>query len=122
MKDEPTRIADRRSITKDAADVPETIEAVLKVISGKDAGKSFQITKDKTVVGRVKRADISIDDESMSRNHASILFRNMEFRIKDLDSSNGTLLNGSEVKEYALRNGDKIMMGETMFQFIVNRT
>ena len=121
MNDEETRVAERRTITKGATAVPETIEAVLKVIGGTDSGKSFEITKARTVIGRAMNADVSIGDESMSRNHAAIVFRNMEFRIEDLDSSNGTLLNGSEVKEYALRNGDKIIMGDTMFQFVFNR-
>ncbi|MFN7951829.1 MAG: FHA domain-containing protein [bacterium] len=67
------------------------------------------------MIGRGEQADVRVDDDAMSRRHTEISYRNLEFRVRDLESSNGTFLNGSEVKEYALRNGDKIMAGETLF-------
>lgn len=116
---EKTHVQPRSSIGD--ASVPETINAVLKVMTGKDSGREFEITKATMVIGRGEDADIVITDSSASRRHAVVIFRNLEFRIRDLDSSNGTFLNGSEVKEYALRNGDKIIVGDTMFKFIISR-
>jgi pSer/pThr/pTyr-binding forkhead associated (FHA) protein len=123
-RDDDTGVINRQTLKSGSIGehtVPETLQAELKVIAGKDAGKKFPITKAETIYGRGSDADVKIDDDKMSRRHATIIFRNVEFRIKDLESSNGTLLNGSEVTEYAVRNGDKIMMGETMFQFTVKR-
>jgi two-component system, cell cycle response regulator len=101
--------------------VPDTIEAVVVVKSGKSAGQTFKIKEKVTTIGRTGDVDIKLDDETLSRCHAAITYNNMEFRIKDLDSANGTILNGSEVKEYALRNNDKVIVGETMFQFLIHR-
>ena len=101
------------------SEVPSALNASLKVVSGKDAGKSFRLTAANTVIGRGDQADVRIDDEGSSRQHAAVVYRNLEFRVKDLDSANGTFLNGSEVKEYALRSGDKIAVGGTILQFRV---
>ena len=101
--------------------IPKTINATLKGTAGPADGVNVTLTDSVTVVGRGEAATIRIDDHAMSRMHFQIAYRNLEFRLKDLDSSNGTFLNGSEVKEYALRNGDKIMAGETVLLFGVER-
>ena len=101
------------------AEIPEAIHASLKVVEGRDAGKEFPLARVKTVVGRGNDADLQIDDDRMSRLHAKIMYRRHQFRVSDLKSANGTFLNGSEVKEYALRNQDKLLMGDTMFQFFI---
>lgn len=119
--EEKTMIFERRGTSGEDQGVPETLKATLKVLAGRDSGKAFRLTRAETVIGRGDQVDVRIDDDSMSRRHATVTFRNFEFRIKDLASSNGTYLNGSEVKEYALRNGDKILTGETMFQFALER-
>jgi two-component system cell cycle response regulator len=116
---EKTHVQPRTSIGD--ASVPETINAVLRVFGGEDDGREYEITKSNMVIGRGEEADIILTDTSTSRRHAAVIFRNLEFRIRDLGSSNGTFLNGSEVKEYALRNGDKIIVGDTMLKFIISR-
>ena len=119
--DNKTFVYDKKAITTDDLKIPDNIRASLKVLSGANEGQSFPISRSCMTVGRGDQADIVIDDESLSRRHLEVSYRNLEFRLKDLDSSNGTFLNGSEVKEYALRNGDKIMAGETVLLFGVER-
>lgn len=116
-----TFVYDKPSIGADDLKVPPNIRATLKVISGAEQGRTFPLSMSTTVIGRGDQADVRIDDDAMSRRHTEVSYRNLEFRVRDLDSSNGTFLNGSEVKEYALRNGDKIMAGETLFLFSVDR-
>ena len=116
-----TFVYDKPSIGADDLKVPPNIRATLKVISGAEQGRTFPLSMSTTVIGRGEQADVRIDDDAMSRRHTEASYRNLEFRVRDLDSSNGTFLNGSEVKEYALRNGDKIMAGETLFLFSVDR-
>ncbi len=116
-----TFVYDKPSIGADDLKVPPNIRATLKVISGAEQGRTFPLNMSTTVIGRGEQADVRIDDDAMSRRHTEVSYRNLEFRVRDLDSSNGTFLNGSEVKEYALRNGDKIMAGETLFLFAVDR-
>lgn len=118
--DGETKIVNRKGNAKESI-IPVTIRARLTVTSGADKGKMFILEGNQTTIGRSQEADIQLDDEIASRIHAEILFNHMEFRIKDSNSSNGTFLNGSAVMEYALRNNDKIMIGETMILFTIDR-
>lgn len=71
------------------------------------------------VLGRGDDCNIQIDDPSISRRHAIISKNKHEFSIEDLDSSNGTHLNGQIVKGATkLVNGDKIQFGDKEFIFI----
>ena len=119
MENNPTKMMDRPGKGSGLDDVPNTVKAELNVLTGKDRGKTFSIHKAETVIGRGELADIKIADENISRSHALISFRNLEFRVKDLKSANGILLNGSEVTEYAMRDKDRLVVGETMMQFRV---
>ena len=101
--------------------IPKTINATLKGTAGPADGVNVTLTDSVTVVGRGEAATIRIDDHAMSRMHFQIAYRNLEFRIRDLDSANGTILNGSEVDEYALRNGDRISAGDSQLEFTVAR-
>ncbi len=116
LPDEKTKVVPRKK-SMGVDSVPDTIQAVVKIINGSSAGKVYTIKEKVTTIGRTGDVTIKINDETLSRCHAAIMYSNMEFRIKDLDSANGTILNGSEVKEYALRNNDRLIVGETMLQF-----
>jgi pSer/pThr/pTyr-binding forkhead associated (FHA) protein len=100
---------------------PEWLRAKLVVLTGTQKGHEFPITQARTIIGRGEDSTIAISDPSMSRHHAELVYGAAEFRVRDLDSSNGTLLNGSVVEEYAIRNGDKLTMGETIVRFQVER-
>ena len=63
----------------------------------------------------------SIDDEAMSKNHAVFEFSDSSYRIRDLASTNGTLLNGSEIRIAELKHGDRIQMGEHVFQLVLEK-
>jgi pSer/pThr/pTyr-binding forkhead associated (FHA) protein len=102
--------------------LPDFLKAILTVTSGPSSGRKYRLTKVRTTIGRSGEADVRIDDEGISRVHASIHFDGMEFRIRDNRSANGTLLNGSRVKEYALRSGDKLLLGESLLQFSIEET
>jgi pSer/pThr/pTyr-binding forkhead associated (FHA) protein len=71
------------------------------------------------VIGRGSDADVRVDDPKVSRKHASIFYTGSEFRIRDESSINGTVLNGSRVVEYAIRDGDELVIGETLLRFRV---
>jgi hypothetical protein len=70
--------------------------------------------KGRWIVGRALDADILIgDDDAISRRHAEIAVRAGVCQIRDLDSCNGTLLNGRPVERARLRRGDIVVLGET---------
>jgi transcriptional regulator with PAS, ATPase and Fis domain len=73
---------------------------------------TYEIRKEQTVVGREPGADVIVSDPSCSRRHAVVLLLPEDKAvIKDLDSRNGTLVNGAKVKEKELQWGDRITVG-----------
>jgi hypothetical protein len=73
--------------------------------------------RDGLVLGRVAGCDIVIDDTKASRRHARIVVDGGVVEVEDLDSSNGTLLNGKPVTRRVLRAGDTIQIGKTAIVF-----
>jgi pSer/pThr/pTyr-binding forkhead associated (FHA) protein len=94
-------------------------EPRLEVLSGPDEGVRFPLGRIRTVIGRGQSAHVRIRDTRMSKQHATILYSGSEFRIRDEKSTNGTFLNGSQVVEYAIRDGDKLLVGDTLLRFRV---
>ncbi len=69
----------------------------------------FELTKDIVVIGRDHSADITIDKNTVSRRHSRITYKDDRFILEDLDSSNGTFLNGTQIfGEAVLNAGDLI--------------
>lgn len=66
------------------SDRPVNLDAALVVIYGLDLGRKFDLTSEETLIGRSSKADIQIDQESVSRNHASITNSREGVRIRDL--------------------------------------
>jgi hypothetical protein len=69
------------------------------------------------VIGRVPSADLCLDDEQVSWRHAQIERTGETFSVADLDSTNGTLVNGQRVSQSSLRDGDRIQIGRTVLTF-----
>lgn len=76
-------------------------------------GKMFRLERRELVLGRSAEADIKLDDPGISRRHARFIREENTYRVEDLDSRNGTFLNGERVKSAALTGGDKIQLGST---------
>jgi len=96
---------------------------VLTVMVGKEAdfGKSLISPKQKIIIGRDKKCDFILTDEKVSKKHCELnLMITDEFEqiiLKDLDSTNGTYVNGAAIKQKILMPGDKIELGETVMRF-----
>jgi hypothetical protein len=80
-------------------------------------GEEFKITKSVTSVGRGIEADIQIDDTSVSRLHCSIVLGS-EVLIRDLDSTNGTIVDGNRASESVLYDGSIIKIGNITFTYM----
>src|SRR4051794_33612668 len=88
---------------------PTNPNAALVVIYGMELGRKYDVLDKKVIVGRSSKADIQIDQESVSRNHAQIKSDAKACVISDLGSTNGTYVNDEQIQgEYQLRNGDLI--------------
>jgi hypothetical protein len=82
------------------------------------SGQKIGLAKNDTVIGRNKNSDITLPDEHISRRHCKITRKGLSFYLTDLDSSNGTFLNGDKVSStMRLRNNDTISLGEKVASF-----
>jgi len=89
----------------------------LFVLQGPDKGRGFQTSDGAAVIGRVSD-HIPLTDTSASRRHAEIRPENGSWVLADLQSSNGTFLNGQRVfRPMALQHGDQIRIGATVLVF-----
>ena len=92
---------------------------VLTVLHGPLAGTSHELHMDRTRVGRAEENEIVLDDSRASRFHAEVRRTPAGYIIKDLESTNGTLVGGRKVKERLLEDGDMLVVGETEMRFSV---
>ena len=91
----------------------------LVVLSGGLQGTDYPIEHASTLVGRGPGVDLAFDDETLSRQHASIEFADGGLRIRDLGSLNGVSINGGAVKSSELKHGDRFQLGDLAFQLIL---
>ena len=84
---------------------------------GKMEGKSIPITLSQFLIGRDPQNDITLDDRRVSRKHAEIRLRLGRYTLYDLQSTNGTYVNGRRVAEVVLSDGDRLSIGGVELQF-----
>jgi len=101
---------------------PDKQVAVLEVIDGPDGVKGNRVDHKgiPLVIGRAPSVDLVILDPKISKNHAIIEIRGKHYYLVDLDSKNGTLLNGERIlrpEGAQLKHGDDIHVGEARLKF-----
>jgi CRP-like cAMP-binding protein/Pyruvate/2-oxoacid:ferredoxin oxidoreductase delta subunit len=114
--DEPEQVE-----TRIYSNVGELLDMLprLKLINGPRAGSFLQLRYPSTSFGRGADNDYRFaDDTLMSRAQASIECEGNRFLLRDLNSTNGTLVNGNPVTESELRPGDVVEMGEIQLEFV----
>jgi len=112
-----------KDCTQDAGDVinkdlrlPSNIKAVLEVVAGQDAGKTFKFSSGTMTVGR-RTGEIPLTDVEVSRKHAVVeMFSKDMVFLRDLSSTNGTFHNGRRVNSAKLQNGDTIGLGRSVLR------
>ena len=91
----------------------------LVVIAGPLRDSTFALPNGEIYVGRDPSNVLAISDPSLSRRHCAITRDNDGYNIRDLDSRNGTSVNGMAVKEVRLRHGDQISVGDSIFVLLL---
>jgi Domain of unknown function (DUF4123)/FHA domain len=96
---------------------------LLETKSGPSVGKRCMVVAGQAIrVGRTSRSDFVLpEDEHMSGVHFEIELEESACRVTDLNSRNGTLLNGQRITVAVIQNGDTITAGETVFQVTVEQ-
>ena len=80
--------------------------------------KEVQLTKDRTTLGRRPYNDIVIDNLAVSGEHAVLQMMATEVYLEDLNSTNGTYVNGKAVKKQLLQNNDTVEIGKYKIKYI----
>lgn len=91
--------------------------ASVTVIFGGKEEKTYQLDKSRLVVGREPKCEIQIDNLGISREHCAFSQRGEAYLIQDLNSSNGTYVNGKKITEHFLNNDDEIIIGKYKLVF-----
>ncbi|MDQ1707050.1 MAG: hypothetical protein QOJ88_261 [Pyrinomonadaceae bacterium] len=92
-------------------------------LSGELLAVPIPLERAEVIIGRALEADVRLNDTRVSRLHARINSKSdpttntSSYRITDLGSTNGTLVNGEPITEVALNDGDKIVIGDHLFRF-----
>lgn len=100
--------------TKARPEGPRKGPAFLTVISGEMVGTVYELPLGQTLIGRSEVAQVRLPDDGVSRRHAKIVREaDGSAKIVDLESTNGTYINGRRVHAEGLREGDRIRIGQS---------
>ena len=84
--------------------------------------KEYALTKERTTIGRKPHNDIQIDNLAVSGEHAVVVSILNDSFLEDLGSTNGTLVNGQQVKKHFLQNNDVIELGKYKLKYVHEQT
>jgi Nif-specific regulatory protein len=96
------------------------MESKLVVIAGPLQGTVFALAEDEISIGRDTTSGVRLGDPSVSRQHSLVRREGPCFKIVDLDSFNGTYVNGIPVLEHSLHHGDQIAVGDVLLLFLLD--
>ncbi len=89
----------------------------LLCLTGENKGVAYFLTGQRIILGRSEKADIQIKDLKSSREHAELTIVNDDIIITDLGSQNGIIVNDLKIKQHKLKDGDKVIIGSTVYKF-----
>jgi len=95
-------------------------QATLVVLAGAAEGTELEIHGERVVLGSGAGADMRFDDPSMSERQAVFETGEEAMWIRRLDGARGFLVNGVEVREAELKQGDRLEIGEQVFEFALD--
>src|SRR5882724_9881096 len=86
--------------------------AKLVLLSAGMTGRAHELKVDKTTIGRVDDNTFPIAEPSVSSHHCEVVLRGSDVVIKDLNSTNGTYINGEKITESVLKPGQILRLGQ----------
>ena len=94
--------------------------AKLVVLSAGFDGRTHDLNVDKTTIGRVEDNTFQIADPSVSSHHCEVFLRGTDVVIKDLNSTNGSFINGEKISESVLKPGQTLKLGQIELQLLTD--
>lgn len=99
------------------------LQAELKILGGKHQGKLIPLTTKKFLVGREQDCHLRPNSDLVSRHHCVFSIDDYAIRLRDLGSTNGTLVNGSNLRgEVILKSGDRISIGKLDLEVVIRQS
>jgi pSer/pThr/pTyr-binding forkhead associated (FHA) protein len=117
MSLDETRASNPQDVGRVAA--PKATLVVVHSADKERNGQRFPLGEDDATLGRDAANTVVIASDQASRRHARIFVSGGAHVLVDLDSTNGTFLNSTLVKEQTLRNGDVIRIASTVLKYVV---
>ena len=95
--------------------------AYLVVTNGQFEGTTYRLGQEETLIGRNPTTDITLLDENVSREHAIVAFDEASgaWCFEDLQSTNGSKINGKRVRSGEIGPGDSLEVGQTCFELVL---
>jgi pSer/pThr/pTyr-binding forkhead associated (FHA) protein len=115
----PSQVAPRRTVLLSDAVRKTALVGWLVVMDGDQKGEDFRLRDGQNTLGSASDSDIVLRDETVSAKHASIRYKDGKFFLSDLDSTNGTFLNGLGecVARIELNDSDMLRCGGVTLKF-----
>jgi len=89
----------------------------LQILSGVLEGKVIDLIEERITVGRAVDNTIRVEDGTVSHHHAVLLLDGSDYKLRDLNSTNGTRVNGLRIVETKLHNDDQVRFGSVELRF-----
>ena len=94
----------------------------LMVVAGPNRGASYSVSDGETSIGRQSGNAVVLTSARVSKRHCVLVASNGQLLVKDQGSSNGTFVNGVLAKEKKIKNGDRISVGEFVFEVVESKS
>jgi hypothetical protein len=89
----------------------------LHILSGVLEGKIIELVEERITLGRALDNMVRLEDGTVSHHHAMLLLEDGTYKLRDLNSTNGTRVNGMRIVESRLNNGDQVRLGSVEMRF-----
>ncbi|HUA94294.1 MAG TPA: FhaA domain-containing protein, partial [Acidimicrobiales bacterium] len=114
IRHDPSMRSGRYRVTAEVREGPDGMSAASLVTAD---GTRVVLGSEPVEIGRLPECTIVLNDPNVSRRHAEVRRRGSEVVVADLGSTNGTKVNGAQVRERVLEEGDEITVGSTTIRF-----
>ena len=116
-EDDTTQIKKEKE-SEDGLSLPKDKDIFLYVIKGPRSGYKFKVTKPRIIVGRGGQSDLIIPDLEVSRQHFSLEISENKTILRDLNSTNGTYIEGEKVSSVKLEDRTEIQIGQSAILYM----